>query len=261
MSVFAPNLFKDQVWLITGGGTGIGLTIAMHAAALGAKIAICGRKKETLEGARDKELAGHAVLATPCDIRSDEEVERMVKEVLARFGRIDVLVNNAGGQFRTLAEDCKPKGFDAVVRNNLLGTWRVIYYVANLAMIPQQRGSIVNIIAQVRNGFPGMIHTGAARAGVDNLTKTAAVEWAGHGIRVNAVAPGAIWSSGTARYPREILDLAAQTQPIKRLGTVEEVANVTLFLAGDASAYTTGQTFYVDGGQSLSSGLWATSKL
>ncbi len=109
MSVFAPGLFKDQVFLITGGGTGIGLTIAKHAASLGAKIAICGRKKETLEEACRGELAGCEVLATPCDIRSDEDVERMVKEVLARFGRIDVLVNNAGGQYRTLAEDCKPK--------------------------------------------------------------------------------------------------------------------------------------------------------
>ena len=261
-SLFAAGLFQDQVWLVTGGGTGIGLTIATQAAALGAKVAICGRKKESLEAARDKELAGREVLATTCDIRSDEEVERMVKEVLARFGRIDVLINNAGGQFRTLAEDCKPKGFDAVVRNNLLGTWRVIYYVANLAMIPQKRGCVVNIIAQIRNGFPGMIHTGAARAGVDNLTKTAAVEWAPHGIRVNAVAPGAIWSSGTARYPREVMELAAQSQPIQRLGTVEEVAHVTLFLASDrASAFTTGQTFYVDGGQSLSCGLWANSKL
>ncbi len=148
------------------------------------------------------------------------------------------------------------------MRNNLLGTWRVTYFVANLAMIPQRSGSIVSVIAQVRNGFPGMIHTGAARAGVDNLTKTAAVEWAGHGIRVNAVAPGAIWSSGTARYPREVMELAAQTQPIKRLGSVEEVAHVTLLLASDkASAFTTGQTFYVDGGQSLSSGLWANAKL
>lgn len=96
------------------------------------------------------------------------------------------------------------------------------YFVVNLAFIPQKQGCIVNIIAQIRNGFPGMIHTGAARAGVDNLTKTAAVEWAGYNIRVNAVAPGAIWSSGTARYPREVMELAAQTQPMKRLGTVEE---------------------------------------
>ncbi len=114
------------------------------------------------------------------------------------------------------------QGFDAVVRNNLLGTWRMTYFVVNLAFIPQKQGCIVNIIAQIRNGFPGMIHTGAARAGVDNLTKTAAVEWAGYNIRVNAVAPGAIWSSGTARYPREVMELAAQTQPMKRLGTVEE---------------------------------------
>ena len=137
------------------------------------------------------------------------------------------------------------------------------YYVANLAMIPRKSGSIVSIIAQVRNGFPGMIHTGAARSGVDNMTKTASVEWAEHNIRVNAIAPGAIWSSGTARYPREVMELAASSQPVKRLGTVDEVANLTIFVASDkTSAFITGQTYYIDGGQSLSSyGSWAASKL
>ena len=148
-----------------------------------------------------------------------------------------VLINNAGGQYRTAAEDCKPKGFEAVVRNNLLGTWRMTYYVTNLAMIPQQRGSIVNIIAQIRNGFPGMIHTGAARAGVDNFTKTAAVEWAHHNIRVNAVAPGAIGAgSGTDKYPPEVMELAREMQHIKRLGTIEEVVNLTLFVASDKAS-------------------------
>jgi citronellol/citronellal dehydrogenase len=152
--VFAPGIFKDQVFLITGGGTGIGLTIGRRALQLGAKLAICGRTQATLDAAL-LELASAGfkdVLATACDIRSDEDVERMVKQVLARFGRIDVLINNAGGQYRTMAEDCKPKGFDAVVRNNLLGTWRVTYFVVNLAFLPQKSGSIVNIIAQIRNG-------------------------------------------------------------------------------------------------------------
>ncbi len=134
------------------------------------------------------------------------------------------------------------------------------YYVVNEAMLARKQGAIVNIIAQVRNGFPGMVHTGAARAGVDNLTKTTAVEWARHGIRVNAVAPGVIWTAtGTeAHYSQQALQTAAQSQPIQRLGTAAEVSHVTLLLASQKlSAFTTGQTWYVDGGQSLTAPPWA----
>lgn len=264
-SVLRDGLLAGEVVLITGGGSGIGKRLA-HVAGrvLGAKVALCGRREEQLrEVGGELEACGVPVIWQRCDIRNDQEVELLVRTVLAKWGRIDVLINNAGGQYRTAAEDCKPKGFEAVVRNNLLGTWRVTYYVVNLAMIPAQRGSIVNMIAQIRNGFPGMIHTGAARAGVDNFTKTAAVEWAPYNIRVNAIAPGAIGAgSGTDRYPPEVMELARQTQPMKRLGTIEEVTDLTLFVASNrASGYTTGQTFYVDGGQSLSSGLWANAKL
>ena len=163
-SVFSANLYLGQVVLITGGGTGIGLRLAETAGKLGAKVAICGRRQEKLESAvAHLHSLGIEALWGRCDIRVDAEVEAMVRKVLSKFGNIDVLINNAGGQYRTAAEDCNPKGFDAVVKNNLLGTWRVIYFVVNLAMIPQKKGSILNVIAQIRNGFPGMVHTGSAR--------------------------------------------------------------------------------------------------
>lgn len=164
----------------------------------------------------------------------------------------------AGGQYVSLAENVTPKGFDAVVRNNLSGTWNFIYHVANLAFIPQKNGTIVNIIAQIKRGFPGMIHTGAARAGVDNLTKTLAVEWSKYGIRTNSIAPGVIDSSGTTKYVPEFLAAARDSAPLRRTGTVKEVSHLTMFLASEKTAgFITGQTYYVDGGQSIGSDIFA----
>lgn len=255
--LFRDGIFAGDVAVVTGGGTGIGLTVARELGGLGAKIAICGRRPEPLEAARASlEAAGIEVLAQPCDIRKPEEVEAFVDAVLARFGKIDVLVNNAGGQFPSPAQHIAPKGFEAVVRNNLLGTWTMIWTVANKAMIPQKHGRIVNVIAQVVRGFPGMIHTGAARAGVDNLTKTLAVEWAQFGIRVNAVAPGVIKTSGTAQYGDGLLEGSRQAIPLKRLGGEEEVSHLIVYLATKQADYVTGQTMLIDGGQSLWSSSW-----
>jgi citronellol/citronellal dehydrogenase len=256
-TIFRKDLFAGEVAIVTGGGTGIGEATARELGLLGAQVAICGRREEPLLEAKARlEAAGVTVFHGIADIRDPENVARFVGEVKARFGRIDVLVNNAGGQFPSAAEHLSPRGFEAVVRNNLLGTWNVTQAVATEALIPQRRGRIVNVIAQIARGFPGMAHTGAARAGVENLTKTLAVEWAIHGIRVNAVAPGTIRTSGTDQYPPDLLEEARKASPLKRLGTAEEVAHLIVYLASKQADFVTGQSFYIDGGQSLWGSLW-----
>ena len=257
-SPFRAGLFENRVVLITGGGTGIGLALAGELGSLGARIAICGRREEPIRTAAESlGTRGIEVFADTCDIRDAERVVSYVDQVMARFGRIDVLVNNAGGQFPSPAAVMKPKGFEAVIRNNLVGTFNVTHAVANRAMIPQRGGRIINIIANILRGFPGMAHTGAARAGVENLTKSLAVEWATHRIQVNAVAPGTIESSGTERYPPELLVKACEQTPAHRFGSTAEVAHAVTFLASDAADYITGTTLYIDGGASLWGDIWS----
>jgi citronellol/citronellal dehydrogenase len=254
---FRAALFANKVAIVTGGGTGIGRAIALELLELGARVAICGRRQEPLEAlAAECRERGHEVFAETCDIRDAERVATYVDHVIAKFGAIDILVNNAGGQFPAPAQAISPKGFEAVVRNNLVGTFNMTHAVANKAMLLARRGKIVNIIANIFRGFPGMSHTGAARAGVDNLTKSLAVEWASHNVQVNAVAPGIIVSSGTDRYPPELVVKAKQETPAKRLGVPEEVAHLVAFLASDAADYVTGTTIYIDGGASLWGDIW-----
>lgn len=256
-SIFRPGLFDGHVAIVTGGGSGIGLAIAHTLCELGARVAINGRDPTKLAAAQDA-LGKHGwkVHAAPCDIREPEQVATFVKGAREALGEITVLVNNAGGQFPTPAEMLSPRGWDAVIRNNLNGTFYVTREVAVTSMIPKQRGRIVNIIANVARGFPGMVHTGAARAGVDNMTKTLAVEWAQHGIAVNAIAPGIIRSTGTDRYPPELLELSRTRTPQKRLGTPEEVAELCAYLASEAAAFVTGETWYIDGGAHLWGDNW-----
>jgi citronellol/citronellal dehydrogenase len=256
-SIFRPGLFDGHVAIVTGGGSGIGLAIVHTLCELGARVAINGRDPTKLQAAQDA-LGKHGwkVHAAQCDIREPEQVATFVKGVREALGEITVLVNNAGGQFPTPAEMLAPKGWDAVIRNNLNGTFYVTREVAVTSMIPKQRGRIVNIIANVARGFPGMVHTGAARAGVDNMTKTLAVEWAQHGIAVNAIAPGIIRSTGTDRYPPELLELSRTRTPQKRLGTPEEVAELCAYLASEAAAFVTGETWYIDGGAHLWGDNW-----
>ncbi|WP_394833808.1 SDR family oxidoreductase [Pendulispora rubella] len=256
-TIFRSGLFDGHVAIVTGGGSGIGLAIATGLGELGAKVAILGRKPERLEGAKKElEQRGIAVHTEVCDIREVEQIASAVEGIGAALGPATLLVNNAGGQFPTTAEQVTPRGWEAVVRNNLNGTFFMTQAVATKHMIPARRGRIVNIIANVRRGFPGMVHTGAARAGVENMTKTLAVEWAQHNIQVNAIAPGVIKSSGTDQYPPELLELSRLRTPMKRHGSPEEVANLTVYLASDAASFVTGETWYIDGGANLWGDNW-----
>ena len=255
-SPFAPGLFDGQVAIITGGGTGIGYAVAEELLGLGAKVAIASRKPEHYESAIERLRSLGDAFAARCDIREPEEVAKLVGAVLDRFGQIDVLVNNAGGQFPSPASAISTKGWDAVIRNNLNGTFYVTREVATRAMLPARRGSIVNVTANAARGFPGMAHTGAARAGVENLTRTLAVEWAEHDVRVNAVAPGVIASSGTVQYGEAVMEMGRQRTPQKRVGTVEEVAHAICYLASASAAFITGAVLRIDGGQSLWGDLW-----
>lgn len=263
-SFFAPDLFQGQVAIVTGGGSGIGLEVARELGKLGASVAICGRKPDKIEAGlaslREAGLPDERLLGATCDIRDAQQIETFVRSTRERFGRIDILINNAGGQFPSPAEHISPKGFEAVIRNNLNGTFFMTREVASAAMIPQKRGRIVNITAQVFRGFPGMAHTGAARAGVENLTRTLAVEWATHGIRVNAVAPGTIRSSGTDQYGDALLETARKAIPLKRWGTVEEVARLVVFLASDVNDFITGAIVPIDGAGSLWGDIWPISE-
>lgn len=260
--VFAQGLYAGDVVLVTGGGTGIGRATAIEMASLGARVAICGRRQERLDEAAGAIRAqGGACFAKTCDIREPEGVGAFVDALVAEWGKIDVLVNNAGGQFPVTAEQLKPKGWDAVIRNNLSGTWYMTQAVATRAMIPARHGRIVNVIANVARGFPGMIHTGAARAGVENMTRTLAVEWAQFGIRTVAIAPGVIVSTGTEQYPPELLEAARKRTPAKRLGAVEEVAHAITYLASRPASFITGATLYMDGGASLWGDTWDIGEL
>jgi citronellol/citronellal dehydrogenase len=249
--MFEAHLFQQKIALVTGGATGIGYAIAEQLLRLGAKVYIASRKEEKLIHAALKLQQIGPCEYQVCDIRNMESIQHLADTIKKHDGRLDILVNNAGGQFPSLAEDITEKGWNAVINNNLNGTWYVTQTMAKQFFIPQQEGAIVNIIVNIFRGFPGIAHSAAARAGVDNLTKTLAVEWSKYHIRVNAVAPGIILSSGLDNYPPEMIQGIERTIPMKRLGTVDEVAWLTLFLAGPMAAYITGETVYVDGGQRL----------
>ncbi|CAM4533609.1 unnamed protein product [Lepidochelys kempii] len=263
--VLAAGLFRNQVAIVTGGGTGIGKAISADLLGLGCNIVIASRKLHRLQAAA-KELAAkisssNPVKVTPiqCNIRREEEVEALVKSTLDLHGRIDFLVNNGGGQFPSPAEAISSKGWNAVIETNLTGTFYCCKAVYN-AWMREHGGAIVNIVADMWKGFPGMSHTGAARAAVDNLTKSLAIEWAHSGVRINSVAPGVIFSeTAVANYKElgeEMFKNYIQKIPAKRLGIPEEVSPTVCFLLSPAASFITGETVKVDAGQSLYSSTW-----
>lgn len=257
--IFQPHLLDGKVALVTGGGTGIGVEIARELARQGATVVIASRKTENIERAAAglTEQLGVPVYATTCDIRDREGVSACVAGVLEKHDKIDILINNGGGQFFSPAEAISPRGWDAVVSTNLTGTWNMTRAVADQWMLAQG-GRVVSITMLTNRTFPGMSHSVAARAGVEAFTRTASVEWAARGIRMNCVAPGYIASSGLKRYPPElgIIQQMRSHVPLKRLGTCSEVAWLVAFLVGPAGDYITGQTFTLDGGKELWGDYW-----
>uniref|UniRef100_A0A672FJZ4 Peroxisomal trans-2-enoyl-CoA reductase n=2 Tax=Salarias fasciatus TaxID=181472 RepID=A0A672FJZ4_SALFA len=264
-SVFRPGLFKHKVAIVTGGGTGIGKAISAELLELGCNVVISSRKTERLEAAAQEmrhkipPSSPASVTAFPCNIRNEDEVKTLVSSVLERHGRIDFLVNNGGGQFSCPVENMSSKGWKAVVDTNLTGTFHCCKEVY-AAWMKEHGGVIINIIADMWKGFPGMAHTGAARAAVDNLTKTLSVEWASSGVRVNAVAPGTIFSKTAMENYKElgphIFKMSSSFNLAKRLGLPEEISSVVCFLLSPAASYISGATLRVDAGQSLYPSMW-----
>ena len=258
-SVFRPGLFEGQVIIVTGGGSGIGRCTAHELASLGAHVVLVGRTLEKLERVvgEIQEDGGQASLRA-LDIRGEDDVKAAVAEILEAQGRIDGLVNNAGGQFPAPVASINQKGFETVVRTNLVGGFLMAREVYNKHM-SKHGGAIVNIVADMWNGMPGMAHSGAARAGMVNLTMTTAVEWAPSGVRVNAVAPGWIMSSGMDTYGgavKAIIPRLKNAVPLKRMGEEAEVSSAICFLLSEAAAFVTGATLQVDGAAPLATSMW-----
>ena len=249
-SVFAAGLFKGQVVVVTGGGSGIGRCTAHELAHLGAHVVLVGRKPDKLQAVAEEITAdGGRVSCEVCDIRSEEGVVALVQQIVAAQGRIDALVNNAGGQFMAPLESISAKGWEAVLHTNLTGGFLMARECYRQWMA-QQGGSIVNIVADMWGSMPGMGHSGAARAGMVSFTETAALEWAHSGVRVNAVAPGYIASSGMDNYPPEaaqMLRAIPRTVPAGRMGTEAEVSAAIAFLLSPAASFISGTTLRVDG--------------
>ena len=247
-SVFRDGLFAGQAGIVTGAGSGLGRCTAHELVALGARVALVGRRIEKLEAvAHEIADAGGEARCYAADIREEERVREVVRAIIGDFGRIDFLVNNAGGQFGSPLENISAKGWDAVVRTNLTGGF-LMAREAYAQWMKQHGGAIVNMIADMWNGMPGMGHSGAARAGMLNFTETAALEWAP--VRVNAVAPGWIASSGLDQYPPEMRDhirALPQKVPLGRLGTESEVSAAIVFLLSPAAAFISGSCIRIDG--------------
>ncbi|MCH7960261.1 MAG: SDR family oxidoreductase [Candidatus Hydrogenedentes bacterium] len=260
-TVYRDDLFKDKVVLVSGGGTGIGKGIAALFGRLGASVVICSRKEENLRSTE----ALLEKIGAPCDIhamtiRDPEQVEKLMSDVWEKHGRLDILVNNAGGQFPQDAIDYSTKGWHAVIETNLTGTFYMMQAAARQWRDNGQAGSIVNILAAFYRGMPQIAHTSAARAAVSNLALSLGVEWAPHKVRVNCVAPGTIETVGLNVYPPEARATFTNRNPMRRLGTVMEVAEAVAYLGGPSGTYITGETLTVDGGQYMWGHAWPFSE-
>ena len=256
MDVFRDDILAGQVALVTGGATGIGQEIARTLAQHGARLAIAARRQEVLEAAREGfEAEGFECLSVPCDVRKPEQVEVVIREILRRYGRLDIVVNNAAGNFPAPMAGISYNGFKAIVDIDLLGTYNVSK-AAYEAWLAEHGGNIVNITAPFEQVGPAFqAHVAAAKTGVNSLTRTCAVEWGPKGIRANAVAPGAVADTeGLSRFASVSQgDGDGSPAPVGRTGTKRDIANTVLFLVSEAASYVSGQVICVDGGSSVDS--------
>ncbi len=257
-TVYRSDLLSGQNFVISGGGSVMGRATAVLAARLGANVAICGRREERLVELRDaiKSELGKDIFIRALSIRDPDAVGDFIGDVTTHFGQIDALVNSAGGQFSQAAIDFSRKGWLAVIDTNLNGTWWMMQEAAQRWRDSGHAGNIVNIAAYVERGMPQSAHSCAARAGVIYLSKTVSTEWAEHNIRVNCIAPGAIETEGVTQYPREALEEFPRANPMKRFGTVWDIAEGVIYLAGGSGNYVTGEVLTIDGGMAQHGWVW-----
>jgi citronellol/citronellal dehydrogenase len=249
---FASDLLTGQVALVTGGGTGMGRATAIEMARCGADVVVLGRRAEPIEEcARIIRELGRKAVAISADIRLTDQIDGAMLRIKNEFGRLDILVNNAGGQFVTPARELNNKGFETVIRNNLIGSWQMTKAVADHFML-ENGGSIVFITACVRSGLSGFVHTAAARGGVLAMMKTLAFEWAEFGIRLNCVAPGTVKTEGMDHYPIDPEQwLKLNRNVMGHMGEVGDISAAIIFLSSSLGKFVTGEEWYIDGGETL----------
>ena len=256
--IFRDGLLDGQVCVVSGAGSGLGRETALELARLGATVVGCGRREEPL--AETAELAAGlpgSFGREAMDIREEEAVDRLMDRVLEEHGRIDVLVNNAGGQFLAPAESITPKGFRTVIELNVQGTWLMTHAAATKAFIPRGGGKVLSVTLSPHNGMPGMVHSGAARAAVENMMRTLAVEWARFGIKTCALAAGQFATETLlTKYPRVVVDNLERSIPIGRAGRAEEMAWLVAYLASPAGDFYSGATITIDGARDNWAGPW-----
>jgi NAD(P)-dependent dehydrogenase (short-subunit alcohol dehydrogenase family) len=256
--IFREGLLEGQVCLVSGAGSGLGRETALELARLGATVVGCGRREEPLS---ETAILAEGLVGSfeheAMDIRDEGAVERLIERVLERHERLDVLVNNAGGQFLAPAETITPKGFRTVIELNVQGTWLMSHAAATKAFIPQGGGKILSVTLSPHHGMPGMVHSGAARAAVENMMRTLAVEWARFGIKTCALAAGQFATETLlTKYPRAVIDNLERSIPIGRAGRAEEMAWLVAYLASPAGDFFSGTTITIDGARDNWAGPW-----